>query len=169
MTSPDVPPDPEPVVDLTPDFLAAVQAVASGLDGLRADVKAQIAEESRRSDLQLAGEATIRAKSDRRYRTVVIVDILLSLLIGVGYGGLWRANHDQDVAKHRAAVAACVATDKVREGIRSAFVTDDSVWHSLIPKTPPPSAAVEKLIAGVDTRYAAAEAAVPEIDCSKVK
>lgn len=166
MTNPE-PPEPEPVVDLTPDFLAAVKAIGTGLEGLRTEVSTQIAEEAATRDQQIGAEADIRARSDHRYRNVVIVDIILSVLIGVGYGGLWRANHDAAVSRHRAAVAACATTNKVREGIRGGFATDDSIWTSLVPPNATP--AVRQIIAGVHAKFVAAEAAIPEIDCSKVK
>ena len=154
-------------VDLTPDFLAAVRTIGTELVNVRGEVSAQIALESKTRGEQISAEADIRARSDRRYRRLVLLDIALSVLIGVGYGGLWQSNHDRQVANHRAALSACATTNTARAGIRQAFITEDKVWASLLPAVPTPEAV--RTIAGIHAKFVAAEASIPAVDCSKIK
>lgn len=154
-----------PTAPTPSETLAILDSLDDGIKGLRKDVQA----ETEARTLAIAGEAKIRASSDRRYRNVVLVDIALSLLIGLGYGVLWNTNHAQQVAKHRAAVQTCVNSNAARAGIRNAFDTVDGVFQGLVPAgtTPTPEAAAA--LARIDTKLSAAKAALPEQDCSKVK
>lgn len=143
-------------------LLTSVEGLARELQNVRVSVDA----EERTRARQIEEEADSRKRAGHRFLVIVAVDLAFSVLIAFGYHGIRTTQNTAASEKHRQAVASCESSDSARAGIRKANDTTFSVLASLVPPNPPP--ATVALINRVHQAYEAADAAVPNVDCSKL-
>lgn len=131
-----------------------VQQLIDGLDAATAEL----------------GDVKKAVRRDRRWVRfdigLSVLGLIIAALLFFVLNGQAEQRHRQTVADHKAAVAQCKATDDARAGIRLANDTTIQVITSFFPPNAPPAALA--LLHQAEARYATANAAVPNLDCTKV-
>lgn len=161
-------------------ILDTLSGIPAKLEDLRGAVdkesevrERQIANEAHTRDQQIKAEGEIRATSSRRYRRIVIAEIVVFAIDILLTLGIWRVTHNQGVTqrafireRHAAAVASCVQTNGARKVIRDAATTEQEIWQGLLPANAPPSAVA--IVRDIVAKLEAEKSGLPTQDCSKV-
>lgn len=112
-------------------------------------------------------------KALRRQRRIVRFDVTLSVLgmiiaalLFFVLNGQSAQRHREKVTAHIAAVAQCKTTDDIRSKIRLGNDTTANVIASFFPTDAPPTFRV--LLDQAQVKWAAVDAGIPNLDCTKV-
>lgn len=137
------------------------------------NVRRELADERDTRERQIEHNATLI----RKLRMLTAFDIGITaaaIILGLITGNL-LVSHNSDLAAqkrrdtaaaHVRAVQQCQTTNEVRTGIREANDTTAQVIASFFPPNAPPAAVA--LLHQAEQRYAASDAAIPNLDCTKV-